>query len=173
MHISPSRVRILIICACIAQVAGFALAWTSWLPATFFMQLWPAGMDAASVRALAAPLRFVGAVIALPALVTLCYGLWQLARLAANAGRGSLFDLANIACMRKFAGAILLSTALSIIEVPLRALAWRAMFDVKAPLSVGVSGDQLLVMLMCGLFYMVVKLMHEGRRLAQENEGFV
>jgi hypothetical protein len=167
MKISPRVVRALVMVAIASQLFAFVLSWTAWLPSTFFMQLWPAGLSADSVRALGSGLRWSGALLGVPGLAALCYGLWQLARLAANAGRGAMFDLANIVCLRRFAGAILLSTALSIIEVPLRALAWHT------PLSIGVSGDQLLVVLMGGLFYLVVRLMHEGRRLARENEGFV
>lgn len=167
MKISPRFVRILVMLAVASQLLAFVLAWTSWLPSAFFMQLWPAGLSADGARVLDAGQRWSGMLLGLPSLALLCYGLWQLARLAANASRGAMFDLANIVCLRRFAGAILLSTAFAIIETPLRALAW------NTPLSIGVSGDQLLVMLMCGLFYLVVRLMHEGRRLAQENEGFV
>lgn len=167
MKISPQLVRLLVMLAIGSQLLTFVLAWTAWLPAGFFMQLWPAGLTADGARTLATSARWSGMLLGLPSLAALCIGLWQLARLAANASRGAVFDLANIICLRRFAGAILLSTGLAIIEVPLRALAWHT------PFSVGVSGDQLLVMLMCGLFYLVVGLMHEGRRLARENEGFV
>lgn len=167
MKISTGLVRALIVLAIAGQLLTFALAWTAWLPSGFFMQLWPQGLSADSARALTPGQRWSGMLAGLPSLAVLCYGLWQLARLAANASRGAMFDLANIVCLRRFSGAILLSTALAIIEVPLRALAWHT------PFSIGVSGDQLLIMLMCGLFYLVVRLMHEGRRLALENEGFV
>ncbi len=173
MKISPGFVRALVLGAIGMQLIGFMLAWTAWLPETFFMALWPAGLDAAIARTLAPSLKLTGAVIGLPSLLTLCYGLWHLARLAANLARNAPFELANIAHLRGFAGAVLLSTIFSIIEVPLRAFAWLMAFDVRGPLAVGVSGDQLLVIVMCGLLYLVVRLMHEGRRLAQENEGFV
>lgn len=173
IKISPVAVRALVLLAIAAQSVAFVLSWTSWLPAGFFMQLWPAGMDPGAALALSPALRASGAVIALPSLAALCYGLWQLAQLAANTCRGVTFDLDNILRLRRFAGAILLSTTLSILEVPLRVLAWRMAFNQQLPLSIGVNGDQIMVILMCGLFYLVVRLMHEGRRLARENEGFV
>lgn len=173
MKISPAFVRHLVIGAIGLQLIGFVLAWGAFLPQTFFMHLWPSGLDAASARALAPSLKMTGALFGLPSLLTLCYGLWRLAQLAANMARTAPFDLANIAHLRGFAGAILVSTVLSIIEVPLRILVWRAAFDLRGMMSIGVSGDQLLMMLMCGLFYLVVRVMHEGHRLARENEGFV
>jgi hypothetical protein len=68
----------------------------------------------------------------------------------------------------------LLSTLLSIIEPPLRTLVWRFGFGASGRrTAVGVSSEELLLVLVCALFFLITNLMHEGRRLAEENEGFI
>ncbi len=107
-------------------------------------------------------------------LIALGYGLWRLHCALRNIALQALFSLDTIGHVRAFAGAALLSTVLAIIEIPLRALLLRGVLgEPLSALSIGVSNDQLLLMLVCALFYLVTRLMHEGRRLAEENAGFV
>ena len=35
------------------------------------------------------------------------------------------------------------------------------------------NSEQMMLMLLCGLFYLITRLMQEGRRLAEENESFI
>ncbi|PHV04651.1 hypothetical protein CSQ96_24470 [Janthinobacterium sp. BJB412] len=72
-------------------------------------------------------------------------------------------------CCALLAGFFLLSW----IGLPALALALRAAgADVGAP-AFCFSSDQMMLVLVCALFYLVAGLMREGRRLADENEGFV
>ncbi|MDP3673233.1 MAG: DUF2975 domain-containing protein [Telluria sp.] len=156
------------------QISFFVLSWSSLLPPGLFMQMSVPGLSVAAMRALVLQERLAGAALALPALMTLYYGLWRLERMLANFERHAMFDLATIGHLRAFAGATLLSTLLSIVEPPLRAMVFRVGFGAHdARLSIGVSSEGLLLILVCGLFYLIAHMMHEGRRLAEENAGFV
>lgn len=128
------------------------------------------------MRALDLPQRAAGIALGLPALLALCYGMARLARLLVKVRRGATFDRATIAHLRAFAGANLLSTLLAIVEPPLRTIVLRFGFGAPAPkFAVGVSSEAILLVLVlvCALFFLMTNLMHEGRRLAEENEGFV
>jgi hypothetical protein len=145
----------------------YVLAWSGALPADGFMQMRAKGLDAAAMRALTLQARWTGALLDLPQLLAMAYGFWRLAQLLRDIEQGRLFARATIGHLRSFAGATLLATVFSILAVPLRTLALDGRF------SIGVSSDELLLMLVCGLFFLVTHLLHEGRRLAEENEGFV
>lgn len=160
-------------CLCL-QLAFYLLAWSSALPAGFFVQMSAKGIEAEAMRMLPPGPRLAGALIELPALLALGYGLWQLERLLLGCRDGAMFALATIGHLRAFAGATLVATLLSIVAVPLRTLAYRAGFGMSdARFALGVSSEELMLMLVCALFYLVTHMMHEGRRLSEENEGFV
>lgn len=167
-------IRLLLAVCVFLQVVFFVLAWADLLPHALFMQMSARAMSVEQMRALTVAQRVAGAALAMPALLALCYGMWRLAQGVANVERRALFDLATIGHLRAFAGATLAATLLAIVEVPLRALALRVGFGQHGvPLSIGVSSDQVLLILVCALFYLVIRILHEGRRLAEENEGFV
>ena len=174
MKMNCRAIRTLLTLCAMLQVGFFVLAWSTLLPPDFFMQMSAREMTLESMRALSAPQRAAGAAVALPALLALCYGLWRLARALGQVERGALFALATIGHLRAFAAATLASTIFAILEIPARALVFR--FSLGAPvdkIGIGVSADQLLLMLVCAMFTLVIHLLHEGRRLAEENEGFV
>lgn len=161
---------------CVAtQVAFFILAWTTFAPAIggVDIAITATGIDTAAKLALTAGQRAVGAAIALPAVLVMAYGLWRLDRLLLAFSRHDLFTARSIGHLRMFAGATLLATTLAIVELPARILALWLMRGGERRMSVGVTSEQLMLILVCALFYLVTRLMHEGRRLAEENEGFV
>ena len=161
------------VCAAV-QIVFFVVAWSGALPAGAFMQISAKGMSVEQMRALSAGQRAAGIAVALPAVVALCYGLLRLARLLLNVRRGATFDRPTIGHLRAFAGATLLSTVFSIIEPALRTIVLRTGFGVPAKgVSIGIGSEELTLLLVCALFFVVTNLMHEGRRLAEENEGFV
>lgn len=174
MSLQCKLLRALLVLCALGQLSFFVLAWSSVLPPGLFMQFSATGIGIDEVRALGAAQRLTGAALALPSLLTLVYGLWRLERMLARFDRGAMFGIATIAHLRAFAGAVLASTALAIVEPALRALAFRHLFgDLKAKVSMGVSSEVLLLVLVCSLFYLITNMLHEGRRLAEENEGFV
>jgi hypothetical protein len=174
MNIHCNLIRALLAVCASVQVAFFVLAWSGWLPPDAVMQVSAKGMSGPAMRALDLPQRAAGMALGLPALIALCYGMSRLARLLVNVRRGATFDRATIGHLRAFAGATLLSTLLSIVEPPLRTILLRFGFGAQGPrIAVGVSSEELLLVLVCALFFLITNLMHEGRRLAEENEGFV
>lgn len=174
MKIECRVIRLLLSACVLLQVAFFALAWSDLLPPDVFMQLSAPGMSFEDMHALSPGQRAGGALLGLPALLALCYGMWRLAAALRNVERRAVFDLDTIAHLRAFAGATLAATLLAIVEVPLRALLFRFGFSSAGnTISIGVSADQVMLILVCALFYLVIRIMHEGRRLAEENEGFV
>lgn len=172
---TESRViRVLLLVCALLQLLFFVAGWSGVLAADGFVQISPSGMSDAAAQALTAAQRLAGAATGLPVLLALAYGLWRLHRALRNIAHKAMFSVATIAHVRAFAGAVLLSTGLAILEPPLRALVYRFVLDLPGnKLAIGVSNDQLLLILVCALFYLIVRMMHEGRRLAEENEGFV
>ncbi len=166
--------RVLLALCALLQLAFFALGWGGVLTPDAVVQISPSGMSHAAAHALDGQARVVGAMVGLPVLLALLYGLWRLQCALRNIARNAMFGLDTIGHVRAFAGAALASTLLAIVESPLRTLAWRVLSGVPGnKLSIGVTNDQLLLIVVCALFYLVIRLMHEARRLAEENEGFV
>ncbi|QNA89649.1 hypothetical protein G4G28_16370 [Massilia sp. Dwa41.01b] len=87
---------------------------------------------------------------------------------------GSMFALRTVGDMKAFVAGILTALLLTGIEPALRVLVWRHGFGAAArPLNLGVSSEELLLLLVCALFFVVAAMMHEARRIAEDNEGFV
>jgi len=174
MELQCRVLRMLLLLCMGLQLVFFVLAWSSALPAGSFMQMSANGIGVAEVRALGSGQRAAGALLSLPGLLALAYGLWRLYALLARLERRTLFDLATIGHLRGFAAAVLASTLAGIVEPAVRGLVFRYGFgDAGAVVSMGLSSEVLLLVLVCGLFYLITDMMHEGRRLAEENEGFV
>lgn len=161
---------------CVAvQAAFFVLAWTTYVPSigSMTIDMTAIGMPFGARLALSPAARLLGAALALPTTLVLVYGLWRLDRLLLNFHRSDLFSAQSIGHLRAFAGATLLSTMLSIAEAPVRTLALRLAGEGGRHFAVGVNSEQLMLILVCGMFYLITRLMQEGRRLREENEGFV
>jgi hypothetical protein len=174
MNTQCRLLRALLVLCIVLQVSFFVLAWSSLLPAGGFMQMTAKGLTTDAMRALTLGQRLAGTLIAAPLLALMCYGFWRLERMLANVERKAIFAPASIGHLRAFAGAILAATLYAIVEPTLRALVYRFGLGLaETKFSIGVSSDQILLILVCGLFYLVTRMMQEGRRLAEENEGFV
>jgi hypothetical protein len=170
-------IQLLLLAFLLVQVVFFVLSWllpVSLKGANVVMQVAGQGLAQGAVAAMPQAQRLVGLALALPALLMMFRAAWHLDRmLRAFRGR-AMFAVDTIARMRAFAGASFLSMALSIVEVPLRALVYRyvlAVPDVR--ITAGVTSSELFVILVCGLFYLIAGMMQEGRRLEQENEEFI
>ena len=177
MKIELRIIRMLLAACALLQLGFFVLGWSGLLAADSWLQISPSGMSDATAHALSAQQRAAGAIVGLPVLLALGYGLWRLQCALVAIERKAMFGLDTIGHVRAFAGAALASTFLAIVELPLRALVFRGLPGVPGlpgrTMSVGVTNDQLLLILVCALFYLVIRLMHAARRLAEENEGFV
>jgi hypothetical protein len=139
----------------------------------FTMAFWPGGLTMELARGLPPAQRWSGALMSLPVLALLVYASWRLDGLLRAFQARDLFSSAAIAHVRAFAGAAFGALVLAIVEQPLRGLLWRHWLGGSGDVSVGVSSEALLMMVACGLFYVFGGVLQEGRRLAEENEGFV
>lgn len=167
-------IHILLIGCCIAQVTGFLLCWTGWLPAASIAHFYPSGMDSATARALGDHQRMLGMLAGLPALAALLYGMWRLHRLLRALHEATPFAASSIAHLRSFAASVLAATLLTILEPGARTLLYRYVLGLpEHVLSIGVDSSEVMLILVCALFYMVTGALNEGRRLAEENEAFV
>ena len=174
MKTEARLLRGLLLACLLLQVSFFVLAWSALLPASLFMQMSVRDLSHAALRALTPGQSVAGAALGLPALLAMAYGLWRLNGALNNIARRAIFNLDTIGHVRAFACAMLASTGLAILEVPARSAVFHYVFALPGEkLRIGVSGDQVLLILVCGLFYLITRMMHEGRRLAEENEGFV
>ncbi|MFZ6719260.1 DUF2975 domain-containing protein [Undibacterium sp. Ji49W] len=166
---------LLLLCAA-TEVAFFILAWSN-TPLNlgpWSMHVAAKGLLIEQMSSMSAMERGIGVLLGLPALLCMLYGLWNLDRLLAGIQQQNLFSLQNIARLRTFAGAVALSTLLSIAEVPARTAVMRLLpGQGDGNFSVSVSSEELILLLVCIAFYLITGMMHEGRRLAEENEGFV
>lgn len=134
----------------------------------------PRGMETGDVAGLAPALRWAGIACSLPALLVLGYALLRLDRMLGACSRGRVFALETVGHMKAFTGGILGALVLTIVEPALRAAVWRYGLDAgRQAVNVGVSSEELTLVLICALFFVVASMMHEARRLAEENEGFV
>lgn len=170
-------VRILSASLGLLQLAYFLLAWVAPEPTqlgSVAMSFYPRGMGTHTVAALAPGLRWAGLLCALPALLLLGYALLRLDRMLQACSGGQMFALRTVGHMKAFAACLLGSLVLTVIEPALRAFVWRHGFGgpVRA-VNVGVSSEELMLVLICTLFFVVASMMHEARRIAEENEGFV
>lgn len=161
----------------IVQIGFFALAWIIPMPlkiGPMLMEVAPDGISADAVRALSPLTKMLGVAIGLPGLALLTYAVQRLGRTLRQFQRGAIFDASTISHLRGFAGATLFSAILFNIEAPLRAIAFNLVTDSRSHVvAFDVTSNELMLILVCGLFYLIAGVMHEGRRLAEENEGFI
>jgi hypothetical protein len=161
----------------VLQLVYFTLSWLA--PEALqvgpvAMSFTPRGMQAGAVAGLAPGLRWAGVACALPALMLLGYALLRLDRMLRACAAGRMFALPTVGHMKAFAAALLGALTLTVIEPALRALVWRLGFGgPPRAVNVGVSSEELMLVLICALFFVVASMMHEARRIAEDNEGFV
>lgn len=159
------------------QIGFFVLAWIIPMPlkiGPLVMYVSPDGLTAAAVRALPTLQKMLGIAIGLPGLVILTYAVRRLGQTLRLFQSGAIFDAVTIGHLRGFAGATFFSALLFNIEKPLRSLVFNLTSDNWAyAVSIHVSSNELMLIVVCSLFYLMAGVMHEGRRLAEENEGFI
>ena len=138
------------------------------------MRISPNGLSFEEVRQMVLSQRLLGVVLGLPSLLVLSFGLWRLDRMLINFQKKIMFAVDTIAHLRAFAGATMLAIVLDILVLPIRSILFNLMLEGKiGRMSMGLSSEQLLLLLVCGLFYLITNMMHESRRLAEENEEFI
>jgi len=158
------------------QIGYFILAWGDILFSLGVdtVHVTARGLNVEQMRSLRTDQRLLGAALGLGSLFLILLGFWNLDQLLRRIQSTKVFALENIRFLRNFSAAMMYATFYAIIETPLRALAFRALPDLpKQALSIRVNTEDLLLVLICSLFYLIINMMHEGRRLAEENEAFI
>lgn len=169
--------RWLLLAFLLVQIGFFILSWIIPIPVMLgpvHIQVEPDGMAFGSVSALSTAQKYAGILAGLPGLLMLSYGLIRLGKTLTGFEQGRIFTADTIAHLRISAGATLLSIVLFSLEKPLRGIAFNLLGNGKRyPVAIDVTSNELLLILVCSLFYLIVGVMHEGRRLSEENEGFI
>jgi hypothetical protein len=159
------------------QIVFFLLPWIVPMPlelGPMHIQLDPEGMREVMVNELSVSQKITGILIGLPGLGALTFGFIRLGQTLKRFQQGRIFAVDTIARLRASAGAILLAIVLFTLEKPVRDLAFNLLGSGRShPISIDVNSSELLLILVCSLFYLIAGVMHEGRRLSEENEGFI
>ena len=170
-------IRWLLLAFLLIQIGFFILSWIIPMPlkvGPLHIELDPDGMAAGSVHNLSLVQQTLGVVIGLPGLLALSYGINRLGRALAGFQTGKIFAMDTISQLRAAAASMLFSTVLFNIEKPLRGIAFNLAGNGRTyPVVLEVATNELLLILVCSLFYLIAGVMHEGRRLSEENEGFI
>jgi len=75
--------------------------------------------------------------------------------------------------LKGFCGAIFLYVLFSMVEPVLRILVFTLVSSVQEQSLVLHLTDSFDELLLCGMFYVVARIMEEGRRIAEENSEFI
>ena len=170
-------IRWLLLAFLAVQIGFFVLSWAMAGPLTLgpvHMQINPDGMSGGAVERLSYLQRLLGMLVGVPGLVALTYGIRHLGATLTDFQAGKIFAADTIGHLRTAAGATIAAVVLFNIEKPLRGLVFSlASSGQNHSIAIDVTSNELLLLLVCGMFYLMVGVMHEGRRLSEENEGFV
>jgi hypothetical protein len=133
-----------------------------------------AGLQPGSLAALAPMDRFIMGVVTVPYLASLAWAFHHLDRMLRGFARAEYFERATVGHLRAFAGYLLLAKALLLVAIHVRvAMLVSLSSDTRAHFAINVSSDEIALLLMCALLFLIARMMEEGRRLAEENRGFL
>lgn len=133
-----------------------------------------AGLPANAMAELGAADRLLIGAISLPYLAALSWAFYRLNRMLRGFERGDYFERETVGSLRAFSGFLLLAKLLSLLAMHARVAAYvHVLGHAELRPLVNLSSDDMAVLLMCALFYLIAHMMDEGRRLAEENRGFV
>jgi len=118
--------------------------------------------------------RLLVASISLPYLAALAWAFYRLDCLLRGFERGEFFESPTVGHLRAFSGYLLLAKVLSLLAMHARVGVLTQLVGRQNLQShINLSSDDMAVLLMCALFFLIARMMEEGRRLAEENRGFI
>ena len=169
--------------------AGGALFILSVYAIYLFVWLWPdirahthpvmvklqlGGVSTDTLAQLSLGQRLIAGALSLPYLAVLTWAFYRLDRMLRCFERGEFFDRTTVGHLRAFSGLLLLAKLLSLLVMHVRVATVAQMLEHHRSLtSVNLSIDDMAVLLMCALFFLIARMMEEARRLAEENKEFI
>ena len=132
-----------------------------------------AGVSLTALSTLSLGERLLVSAASLPYIVALVWAFWRLDRMLRGFERGAFFERQTVGDLRAFAGLLLLAKVLSLVAMHVRVALVVHLVGHKASAMVNLSSDDLSILLLCALMFAIAHMMEEGRRLADENKGFV
>jgi len=138
---------------------------------TFFIH--SGDLDAKALSAMSTAERALTILISLPALFFLMLALFRLFKLMRYFENREFFIMPSIRLLKGFCGAIFLYVLFSMVEPVLRILVFTLVSSVQEQALVLHLTDSFDELLLCGMFYVVARIMEEGRRIAEENSEFI
>ncbi|MEP7154591.1 MAG: DUF2975 domain-containing protein [Betaproteobacteria bacterium] len=140
----------------------------------FVINMRLAGLPATALAELSVADRMLIGAVSLPYLAALIWAFYRLDGMLRGFERGEFFERATVGHLRAFSGYLLLAKLLSLLAMHARVAALvHLMGHEHVRPVVNLSSDDMSVLLMCALFFLIARMMEEGRKLAEENREFV
>lgn len=117
--------------------------------------------------------RFLIGAICLPYLACLTFAYRHLDGLLRGFERAQFFEPATVAHLRAFAGFLLAAKVFSLVANHYRVWLYMPVATPGTRPAISITGDEVALLLMCALIFLIGHLMEEGNRLAEENRGFL
>jgi hypothetical protein len=119
--------------------------------------------------------RALIASVSVPYLATLVWAFHRLVRMLKNFERGLFFERETVSDLRAFSGLLLVAKFLSLAAMHARVWLLQHLLGPgkKLVAVMNLSSDDLAILLLCALFFAIAGMMEEGRRISEENRGFV
>jgi len=117
--------------------------------------------------------RFVLGAVCVPYLVCLVWAFRHLELMLRGFLRAEFFESATVRHLRAFAGFLLLAKALSLAAAHARVALSVTSGQSHGRFVFNVSSDELALIRLCALIFLVAHMMDEGRHLAEENRSFL
>ena len=130
-------------------------------------------LDAKALSELATSERLATILISIPALVFLSVALIRLIRLMRHFEKKDYFIMPVILLLKGFCGAMFIYVLYSMFEPVIRYFVFDLLKLESNQTLVLHLTDSFDELLLCGLFYVIARIMEEGRRLAEENSEFI
>lgn len=118
--------------------------------------------------------RLIIVAISVPYLAALVWAFWRLTHMLRNFEAGDFFSIQTVAHLRAFAGFLFAAKILSLLAMHARVAVVTHVLEMgPRHYKINLSNDDLALLLMCALFFLIARMMEQGRRIAEENKEFV
>lgn len=117
--------------------------------------------------------RFLAGASTLPYLGCLAWAFHHLNGMLRGFERGEFFERATVRHLRAFSGLLLLAKGLSLGAMHVRVALYAGVAPPGSRVALNLTSDELALLLVCAVIFLIAHLMDEGGRLAEENRGFL